>query len=139
MNRRNLNLKTNSRTFEQFLINLRNFKALDFSFQIQGHLRTSKFCTNPDISIFVHKYGIVYPQILHSISREYSSVYLLLKYLCVLPYYYGSYSNRIKVKGLKKLSFSDAIRLKQYFATSWPEPGFLYRIRMWGFPGLPLL
>ena len=31
-----------------FLLNLRNFKALNFSFQIQGHFRTFKSCTNLD-------------------------------------------------------------------------------------------
>ena len=30
----------------------RDSKALNFSFQIQGHLRTFKFCTNPIIIVF---------------------------------------------------------------------------------------
>ena len=36
--------------FQALFINSRTFKALNFCFQTQVHLRTFKFCTNPVIS-----------------------------------------------------------------------------------------
>ena len=47
----------NLRTFKHFLIYSRIFKALNFCFQIQGHLRTFKFCTNPDTPYSVAQRG----------------------------------------------------------------------------------
>ena len=35
--------------FQVFFTNSRKFKVLKFYFQIQGHSRTFKFCTNPVI------------------------------------------------------------------------------------------
>ena len=47
----------NLRTFKHFLIYSRTFKALNFCFKIQGHLRTFKSCTNPDTPYSVAQRG----------------------------------------------------------------------------------